>query len=124
MTGSINKKIRFIFERIFYIEIKYIINDGLIIKHPTHPKALSLARRAAVTVEREVMELPGTAYCDALPATMRGLAAVTVSSSLPSHSVTSIHWHQMSDRVEFLDPQPLEDAHVFTWNLLQEIEKS
>jgi hypothetical protein len=106
-----------------YTERKFISADGLILKRPTHPRALSLARRAAPRVGREVLERVGAAYCDVLPATKRGLAAVTVSSALPSHTVTSIHWHQMYDRAEFLDPQSLDDSHVFTWNLLQEIDK-
>ncbi len=102
---------------------KYITKDGLILKHPTHPLALKLARQAAAQAEREAFEMVGVAYCDALPATKRGLIAVTVSSVLPSHKVSGLHWHQMSDRLEFLDPQSLVDSHRFVWNILQAIEE-
>lgn len=102
--------------------VKYITADGLIRKHPTHPKALALARQAASGLERKALELVGTAYCDALPATKRGLIALTVASVVPSHTMTSLHWHQMSDRLEYVDSQSLGDAHRFIWNILQNVD--
>jgi hypothetical protein len=102
--------------------IKYITADGLIRKHPTHPKALALARQAAAGLERKALELVGTAYCDALPATQRGLIALTVASVVPSHTMTSLHWHQMSDRLEHVELRSLDDAHQFVWNILQIVE--
>jgi hypothetical protein len=103
--------------------VKYITDDGLVIKHPTHPRALDLERRAAAGLQRPALEMPGTAYTDALPATMRGRIAVTVCSALLEHRVSGSHWHQMSDRIEFIDHQSLQDTHTFTWRIMQLIDQ-
>ncbi len=103
-------------------QVKYISNDGLVIKHPTHPAALELERKAASVLERGVLEMPGTAYNDALPATLRGLVAVTVCAMTPEYASTGTHWHQMTDRFEYIEEECLEDAHAFTWEILQMID--
>ena len=102
--------------------VKYITEDGLVIRHKTHPRALDLERHAAAGLDGVALELPGTAYNDALPATMRGRIAVTVCSADPDHAVTGSHWHQMSDKVEFIDLACLQDAHAFTWLILQALD--
>jgi hypothetical protein len=102
--------------------VKYITNDGLVIKHKTHPRALALERQAAARLERGAIELPGTAYNDVLPATLRGRIGVTVCSADPEHTFTGSHWHQMSDRVEYIDLECLKDALTFTWYILEVVD--
>ena len=52
--------------------IKYLIQDGLVFQHPTHPQALALARHTASMLEGlDIREGPGLAYTDALVATQR-----------------------------------------------------
>jgi hypothetical protein len=34
-------------------------------------------------------------------------------------SSESIHWHQMSDTLENIDPQDLAAVHAYTWQVLQ-----
>jgi len=103
-------------------KVKYITDDGLVIKHKTHPEALALERQAASRLERGAIETPGTAYNDALPATMRGRIAVTVCSADPASASTGSHWHQMSDRMEYIDMDCLKDAFEFTLQILQIVD--
>ena len=103
-------------------QLKTVTEDGLILKHKTHPRAIQLARDAADGMKPGVVESAGEAYTDALPATKRGLIAVTVSSAFPNPDTATSHWHQMSDRLEFIDMQTLRDAHTFTWNILQAVD--
>lgn len=104
--------------------LQVLTSDGLIIKRKTHPRALELARRAAAALPNlEVIERVGIAYTDAAVATRRGLVALTVSAILPSSADSDMHWHQMSDRLTHVDPQTISNAHAFTWQVLQEIDK-
>ncbi len=103
-------------------QLKTVTEDGLILKHKTHPRAIQLVRDAANGLTHGVVESAGEAYTDALPATKRGLIAVTVASAFPNPDTASSHWHQMSDRLEFIDMQTLRDAHTFTWNILQAVD--
>jgi hypothetical protein len=99
---------------------KFLTSDGLLLKHRTHPKALALARQVrSQNPELRLMEGPGMAYTDALPATKRGLMALTVCSLPEPGSTTVSHWHQMSDTLEHVNPDDLENALQFTWKLLQ-----
>lgn len=100
-------------------KIKTVTEDGLILKHKTHPKAIQLSRQASV----ESIEAKGEAYTDALPITKRGLIAISVSSAFPNPEVAVSHWHQMSDRIEFIDKQILQSTHDFAWNVLQAVDK-
>jgi hypothetical protein len=102
--------------------VKIISSDGLIFKHATHPDALKLAHQVSSRLEMKITDGIGAAYTDALPATKRGLVALGLVSELPEHSAGSNHWHQISDRLEFIELQALKDIHVFTWNILQAIE--
>ena len=100
-----------------------LTSDGLILKRKTHPRALVLARRAnEVLPGIEVGDQVGIAYTDAAVATKRGLIALTVDALLPPGSEDGMHWHQMSDTLEHVDPGALADAHAFTWQLLREID--
>lgn len=104
-------------------EIKYLRNDGLLIKHPTHPSAMALARTVASSYpEMKVVERDGLAYTDALSATRRGLIALTVSCDASPESGSLSHWHQMSDTVETLQPETLQRAHEFTWQVMQTVD--
>jgi hypothetical protein len=102
--------------------VKIITADGLVFKHATHPSAMKLARQVAFKLGMDTREGVGAAYTDALPATKRGLVALALVSQLPQHSTGVNHWHQVSDRIEFIELQALRDIHEFTWNILQAIE--
>ena len=105
--------------------IKYLNADGLIIKHPTHPKALELARKVSKALpDIKTIETVGLAYTDALPATMRGRIALTLCTVPEDASASSGYWHQMGDTIDHIDPQTLENVQRFTWELLQEIDRS
>ncbi len=103
--------------------LKYLSADGLILKHPTHPRALDLARQASRALPQiRTIEGVGLAYTDALPATMRGLVALTLCAVPENEAESSGHWHQMSDTVEFIEPQTLEETMRFTWEIVQLVD--
>lgn len=105
--------------------LSYLTADGLILKRKTHPRALELARQAAAALpNREVGEHVGIAYTDAAVATKRGLVSLTLDSLPPPGAESTSHWHQMSDTLEKIDRQTLADAHLFTWHILQEIDRA
>jgi len=95
--------------------------DGLILKHPTHPRALAVSRAAHAALPGLVVrERTGIAYTDALVATRRGLAALTVVALPPRGG--EAHWHQVSDRPEHAEPECLADACTFAWQILQQLD--
>ncbi len=102
--------------------ILYLTADGLIVKHPTHPRALELIREAqkslpGISIESKV----GQAYTDALVATKFDKIALTLVS-IPRDPNEVGHWHQVSDTMEHLDPRSLEDAFTLTRQLLAIID--
>jgi hypothetical protein len=106
-------------------KIKYMSSDGILVKHKTHPQALSLAQQAAQDFpEFDVREEVGIAYTDALAATQRGLIALSLDSYFPEASNEVSHWHQMSDNLESINPQSLSDQHAFAWHILQLIDQT
>lgn len=112
-----------VFEQVGLGRQGYLTADGMVRKHATHPRALALARKAAAALPGvEVAERVGIAYTDALPATKRGLVALTIVA-LPGreHEVQS-PWHQMSDTVDRIDPDSLADACALAWQVLLEID--
>jgi len=101
--------------------IKFLTSDGLLIRHKTHSEALDLAREAASRLPDIVAcSGAGVAYTDALAATQRGLAALTVCA-VPEDGAesASAHWHQMSDTFEQIKPDDLENIYRFTWETLK-----
>lgn len=105
--------------------LAYLTADGLIVKRKTHPRALELVRQAkAALPDLEVDGHVGIAYTDAAVATKRGLIALTVDALPPPGVEDVMHWHQMSDTLEHVDPQTLADAHAFTWQVLRQIDQS
>jgi len=95
--------------------------DGLILKHPTHPRALEVVRAAHGALPGLALtERTGIAYTDALVATRRGLPALTVVA-LPPTGVEA-HWHQVSDRPEHVALPALADACAFAWQVLQQLD--
>ena len=112
-----------IIDQVGFGHLCYLTADGLIRKHATHPRALELAR-AAVDALPDIIttERVGLAYTDAVPATKRGLVALTLCALPPPGSDESIHWHQMTDTLDHIDPQTLEDTHAFTWQILKVID--
>jgi acetylornithine deacetylase/succinyl-diaminopimelate desuccinylase-like protein len=106
-------------------QLGYLTADGLILKRKTHRRALDLARQAAAALlELPVDERVGIAYTDAAVATKRGLIALTLVALPPSGTDEVVHWHQMSDTLDHVDPKALARAYAFTWQLLQEIDRS
>ncbi len=104
--------------------VNYLTADGLILKHATHPAALDLARRAAQALpDVRALEMVGSVYTDALPATKRGLSALTLCCVTEDRPEAGMHWHQMDDTIEFIEPQALEDVYRFTWQVLLEIDR-
>jgi len=105
--------------------IMFLTADGLLVKRKTHPRALELARSGATSLpELKVGEHVGIAYTDAAVATKRGLIALTVDALPPPDAEDAMHWHQMSDTLDHVDLQSLADAHAFTWQVLQAIDRS
>lgn len=104
-------------------QLRILTSDGLILKRKTHPRALALAHRAGAALPGlDLGEHVGIAYTDAAVATKRGLVALTVDALPPPDAEDVMHWHQMSDTVDHVEPQALADAYAFTWQLLQEID--
>jgi hypothetical protein len=103
--------------------IKYLTQDGLVIKHKTHPSALELANAVSnLCPGIKVFKGAGVAYTDALPATRRGLIALTLCTLPPRGSGNKSHWHQMSDTFEYIEPEDLANIHHLTWQILKSVE--
>ena len=103
--------------------IKYLTADGLVLKHQTHPLAIELAKAASIACpEIRVFKGAGIAYTDALPATRRGLIALTLCTLPPHGAENESHWHQMSDTFEHVETKDLAHIHQFTWKILQIID--
>jgi hypothetical protein len=101
----------------------YLTVDGLIVKRATHPQALALARRARAALPGlPVDERVGIAYTDAAVATKRGLIALTLVALTPPDAGEAMHWHQMSDTVDYVDAETLAAAHAFVWQVLREVD--
>lgn len=104
--------------------LEYLTADGLIIRRATHPQASRVAREATEALpDVEIAEQIGIAYTDAAVATKRGLIALTLVAVPPPGSRESIHWHQMSDTSDTIEPKGLMDAHTFTWQVLQILDQ-
>jgi hypothetical protein len=104
--------------------LKYLTKDGLLLKHPTHPRALQAAREAAQALpELKIQEGPGIAYTDALQATRRGLIALTVCTVPEAGSGVESHWHRMSDTLENVRLSDIENCLSFVWTLLQQCDQ-
>jgi hypothetical protein len=105
-------------------KLKYLTADGLVLKHKTHPRALELIKTAAsIKPEIPLVERLGVAYTDALSATKRGLVAITLCTEADPKTGVVSHWHQMADTIETLQPQTLQEAHDFVWEILQNIDR-
>lgn len=103
--------------------VNYITSEGILLKRPTHPQALALARQAnAALIELQAGELGGLAYTDVTVATRRGLIALPINTYPRIDRGETSHWHQMSDTLDHIDPQALADAHLFAWQLLQTLD--
>ncbi|MEW5872792.1 MAG: M28 family peptidase [Chloroflexota bacterium] len=103
--------------------ITYLSADGLVLKHNTHPRALELARQAAIaSPELGIQEKVGVAYTDAVVATQRGLVALTVCTQPDPRSGKLSHWHQTSDTIDTLEMETLSKTHDFVWELLTIID--
>jgi hypothetical protein len=105
-------------------ELQYLAADGLVIRHQTHPRALDLARRASAALPGlRIAAHQGIAYTDALVATQRGLAALSVGCLPEAQAGQVSHWHQPSDTIQNIDPRALASSFAFTWQLVREVDK-
>jgi len=105
--------------------VNYITSEGILIKRPTHPQALALARQAkASLVEFQAGELDGLAYTDVTVATRRGLIALPINTYPRTERGETSHWHQMSDTLDHIDPQALANAQLFAWQVLQTLDQN
>ena len=105
-------------------KLQYLTVDGLVIKRPTHPKALELARRAVAALPSLGMTPRlGLAYTDALVATKRKLIALTLGCLPEAGGGEPSHWHQITDTLEHVDRRALEDALAMTWQIVKEVDK-
>jgi len=103
--------------------IKYLTADGLVLKHKTHQQALELAGVASAACPGiKVFKGQGIAYTDALPATRKGLIALTICTLPPRTSDNVSHWHQMSDTYEHINSTDIDNVHRFTWKILELID--
>jgi hypothetical protein len=104
--------------------LQYLTADGLVIKHPTHPRALELIRRAAAVLPGLRIEPRlGIAYTDALVATKRKMIALTLGCLPEAQSGEPSHWHQITDTVEHVDGRALGDSLAITWQVLKGVDK-
>jgi Iap family predicted aminopeptidase len=105
-------------------ELKYLTADGPLIKHKTHPRALEAARKAAQALPgKKILEGPGLAYTDALQATKRGLIALTLCTIPDAQSGDESHWHRMSDTLENVHVEDIDNCLTFVWTLLQQLDQ-
>jgi len=99
--------------------IRYLSADGLIVKHPTHPKALELIQEAktslpAISIESKV----GQAYTDALVATQgRQDRADLVFASQGPETKQDIGT-RCPTTMKHLDLKSLENVRIITRQLL------
>ncbi len=104
--------------------LQYLTVDGLVIKRPTHPKALELARRAVSALPGlGVTPRVGLAYTDALVATKRKLIALTLGCLPEAGGGEPSHWHQITDTLEHVERRALEDTLAITWQVVKEVDK-
>ena len=103
----------------------YLSADGLVFKRRTHPHALALARAASAALPDLVArEQPGLAYTDALVATKRGLAALTLCALPEPGSGRSAAWHQMSDTPDIVDLASVAAASALVLDVFRQVDRS
>lgn len=104
--------------------LQMVTAEGLVVKRSTRPEALSLGRQAAAALpELGLTEKLGEAYSDALPAIQRGLAALTITNDPAAIGEVS-HWHQMSDTLEHIYPQSLQQAFTLLLEIILQIDQA
>ncbi len=104
--------------------VTWLSSDGLIIKHPTHPDAEELIGRVRSQLRGvKLGEKVGQAFTDGLVATKQGRVALTLVAQPQAGQDQTAHWHQMSDTLEHVDPQALEDTCVVVRQLLKTIDR-
>ncbi|NOZ27058.1 MAG: M28 family peptidase [Chloroflexi bacterium] len=102
----------------------FLPSDGLLRKHPVDPDLLTIARQiAADRPELRAFEHPGVAYTDAALLLKRGFRAFTIDA-LPREAIGAVHWHQMSDTVDKIEPDCLSRVHEFAWEMLQRLDRT
>jgi Zn-dependent M28 family amino/carboxypeptidase len=104
--------------------LQLVTAEGLVIKRPVREEALSFGRKVgAILPELQLTEKVGEAYSDALPAIQRGFLALTITGNPPSVGEPS-HWHQLSDTVQYIDPESLQQAFDFSLEIIRQVDCS
>lgn len=101
----------------------FLVNDGLLRKYPVDPQLLEIGRQvAAARPELRAFEHVGIAYTDTAILLKRRFRAFTIDA-LPREEAGAVHWHQMADTVEKIEPDCLRRVHEFAWEMLQQLDK-
>ncbi len=104
-------------------KLQYIVRDGLVLQYKSQPEIISIAEKAAQSVEGYmVAPATGIAYTDATAATKMGYTAISLVS-VPGNGEFS-HWHQVSDLPEFVQSKTLEHTEDYLLKILEIIDTS
>lgn len=102
----------------------FLVSDGLLRKYPVDGELLAIARQIALErPDLRAFEHIGLAYTDTALFLKRGLRAITIDA-LPRESPGGVHWHQMSDTVDKIEPECLRRVHELTWEMLQKLDNA
>jgi hypothetical protein len=101
----------------------FLVSDGLLRKYPVDPELLAIARQvAAERPELRAFEHVGVAYTDAAVVLKRGFRGFTIDA-LPRGETGAVHWHQMADTVDKIEPDCLRRVHGFAWEMLRRVDR-
>lgn len=103
--------------------VRYITVEGMLRKYYSNPgllRAASAAAKAEGNGSIEAMALK-SGYTETAIVLRNGLAGITVMA-FPEGSRDVPHWHQLSDRLENIQPETLDTAFRFLVALAKEID--
>jgi len=102
----------------------FLVNDGLLKKYPVDPELLAIGRQVAEErPELRAFEHVGIAYTDTAVILKRGFRGFTIDA-LPREETGAVHWHQMTDTVDKIEPDCLRRVHEFAWEILQRLDQA
>jgi len=102
----------------------FLVKDGLLRKYPVDPELLAIGREvAAERPELCVSEHVGIAYTDATAVLKLGFRGLTIDA-LPRKKTGALHWRQMADAVDKIEPERLQRVHEFAWEVLQRLDQA
>jgi hypothetical protein len=102
----------------------YLAKDGLLRKYPVDPELLAIGRQVATErPELGASEHVGIAYTDATAILKQGFRGFTIDA-LPRKKAGALHWRQMADAVDKVEPDRLQRVHEFAWEVLQRLDQA